>query len=316
MDVEISFCVVNTNGRELLMRCLDAVQATRAELQAQGAASEVLLIDNASDDASVAAVQTRGEKLELIALEERRGKAWCDSQLMARSRGRHCLLLNEDSQLCPGAALALWRSLESDPRAACAVSALRRPDGSPQASAWRFPGVAGALAGALMLGRTFNVQSTGSSVRRVDWGQSAALLVRREAAEEIGWMDTEFFVYSDEVDFQKRLADAGWHTLYVPAALAVHHEQLSTGAAAEARIIEHARGRDRYMRKHHGAAAAFGVRWLVAWTYGLRALAALALPGHDAGRYRAHALAALHPNRGEGLREAAARYNAARAAER
>jgi hypothetical protein len=316
VDVEISFCVVNTNGRELLLRCLDAVRAAREELEAQGAASEVLVIDNASDDASVAAVQTLGEELELIALDERRGKAWCDSELMARSRGRHCLLLNEDSQLCPGAAVALWRALETDARAACAVSALRRPDGSPQASAWRFPGVAGALAGALMLGRAFSVQSTGSSVRRVDWGQSAALLVRREAAEQIGWMDSEFFVYSDEVDFQKRLADAGWHTLYVPAAVAVHHEQLSTGAAAAARIVEHARGRDRYMRKHHGAAAASAVRWLVAWTYSLRALAALALPGHDARRYHAHAVAALHPARGEGLREAAARYNAARAAER
>ncbi len=316
MDVEISFCVVNTNGRELLMRCLDAVAAARAELGAAGAATEVLVIDNASDDASAAAVQTRGEDVELIALDERRGKAWCDSELMARSRGSLCLLLNEDSQLRPGAAVALWRALESDPRAACAVAALRRADGTPQASAWRFPGVGAALAGALMLGRAFNVQSTGGRVRRVDWGQSAALLVRRGAAEQVGWMDPDFFVYSDEVDFQKRLADAGWHTLYVPAAVAIHAEQLSTGSAAASRIVEHARGRDRYMRKHHGATAALAVRWLVAWTYALRALAALVLPGHDARRYRAHARAALHPARGEGLREAAARYNAARAAER
>jgi GT2 family glycosyltransferase len=312
VDVEISFCVVNTNGRELLLRCLDAVRAAREELEAQGAASEVLVIDNASDDASVAAVQTRGEELELIALDERRGKAWCDSELMARSRGRHCLLLNEDSQLCPGAAVALWRALETDARAACAVSALRRPDGSPQASAWRFPGVAGALAGALMLGRAFNVQSTGSSVRRVDWGQSAALLVRREAAEQIGWMDSEFFVYSDEVDFQKRLADAGWHSLYVPAAAAIHHEQLSTDTLPARRIVELARGRDRYMRKHHGPLAAAIVRWLTAWTYGLRALAAIVVPGHDPRRYRADAVAALWPSRGSGLREAASEYNAAR----
>lgn len=298
------------------MRCLDAVAAARAELEAAGAGTEVLVIDNASDDASAAAVQTRGEDVELIALAERRGKAWCDSELMARSGGRLCLLLNEDSQLRPGAAVALWRALQGDPRAACAVPALRRADGTPQASAWRFPGVGAALAGALMLGRAVNVQSTGERVRRVDWGQSAALLVRREAAEQVGWMDPDFFVYSDEVDFQKRLADAGWHTLYVPAAVAIHAEQLSTGPAAVARIVEHARGRDRYMRKHHGAAAAAAVRWLVAWAYALRALAALVLPGHDARRYRAHARAALHPAAGEGLREAAARYNAARAAER
>ena len=84
-----------------------------------------------------------------------------------------------------------------------------------------------------------------------------------------------------------------------------------------ARIVEHARGRDRYMRKHHGAAAAAAVRWLVAWAYALRALAALVLPGHDAAPLpRACRARRCSPPRGEGLREAAARYNAARAAER
>ena len=75
----------------------------------------------------------RGEDIELVALAERRGKALNDSELMERARGRYCLLLNEDSELLPGAAAALYRALEADPRAACAVTALRRPDGTPQA---------------------------------------------------------------------------------------------------------------------------------------------------------------------------------------
>ncbi len=309
MGVEISFCVVNTNGGELLTRCLDAVRAARAELEPS---AEVLVLDNASDDGSAAAVRARAEGIELVELVERRGKALNDSELMARARGRYCLLLNEDSELLPGAAAALYRALEADSRAACAVAALRRPDGARQASAWRFPSVTTALAGALMLARSFTVQSRGERTRRVDWGQSAALAVRREAARAVGWMDPEFFVYSDEVDFQKRLADAGWHSLYVPAAVAIHHEQLSTGALPRQRIVESARGRDRYMRKHHGALAAALVRWLTAWTYGARALAALVLPGHDPRRYLADAVAALWPGRGEGLREVALEYNATR----
>ena len=66
------------------------------------------------------------------------------------------------------------------------------------------------------------------------------------------------------------------------------------------------------MRKHHGPGAARAVRWLTAWTYAVRALAALVLPGHDARRYAAHAVAALWPGRGEGLREAAEALNRAR----
>ena len=149
---------------------------------------------------------------------------------------------------------------------------------------------------------------------RVDWGQSAALLVRREAAAQVGWMDPEFFVYSDEVDFQKRLADAGWHSLYVPAARAIHHEQLATGALPERRIVEHARGRDRYMRKHHGRARGRArARALTAWTYALQALA-----GDRPARPRPARATAPTPRRRCAPRAARAsprrrrRYNAAR----
>jgi N-acetylglucosaminyl-diphospho-decaprenol L-rhamnosyltransferase len=308
VDVEISFCVVNTSGRELLMRCLDAIAAERAALPF---ASEVLVLDNGSDDGSAEAVRGRGEDVELIALEQRRGKSLNDSELMARARGRFCLLLNEDSELLPGATAALLAALAGDGHAACAVAALRRPDGAPQPSAWRFPGVVPAVMAAVGLARA-NVQSTGTLVRRADWGQSCALAVRREAAAAIGWMDPGYFVYGEEVDFQKRLADAGWHTLYVPSAAVIHYEQLSTGALPRRRIVENARGRDRYVRAHEGPLAATLVRLLTAWAYALRALAALVLPGHDPRRYEAHAAAALFPSRGEGLREAAAAYNAAR----
>jgi N-acetylglucosaminyl-diphospho-decaprenol L-rhamnosyltransferase len=135
------------------------------------------------------------------------------------------------------------------------------------------------------------------------------LLVRREAAADVGWLDPAFFVYSDEVDFCRRLRDAGWSVLYVPAARAIHHEQLSTDRVPERRIVELARNRDLYMRKHHSAPAALAVRGLTAWAYAVRAAAALLLPGHSARRYWRHVTATLAPSRGEGLAEAAAEFN-------
>jgi hypothetical protein len=123
-------------------------------------------------------------------------------------------------------------------------------------------------------------------------------------------MDPAFFVYSDEVDFQKRLRKLGWHALHVPGAVAIHHEQLSTGVLPERRIVELSRNRDLYVRKHHSRASAAAVRWLTAWTYMARAIAAVFLPGHDPRRYARHVSATLHPERGLGLREAAALRNA------
>jgi N-acetylglucosaminyl-diphospho-decaprenol L-rhamnosyltransferase len=304
--VELSFCVVNTSQRELLARGLDAIARERESLPF---ATEALVLDNGSRDGSALVAREHPAVDETIALDRRRGKALNDSELLRRAQGRYALLLNEDSELRPGATLALWQALQEHPRAACAGARLLRPDGRGQACAWRFPTVLTALAGALMLHRVYTVQSNGARTREVDWCQSSALLVRREAAEQVDYLDPDFFVYSDEVDFARRLRDAGWLSLYVPQAVAVHHEQLSTGAVPERRIVEMARNRDLYMRKHHSSGAARAVRWLTAWSYAVRALAALALPEHSARRYWRHVTATLRPQRGEGLREAAEEYN-------
>jgi len=307
--VELSYCVVNTEQRELLVRCLDAIAAEQLTLPF---ATEVLVLDNASGDGSAGAARNHPATTQLFALTRRGGKGENDSELLRAARGRFCLLLNEDSELRPGATAALHAALCERPDAGAAGARLLRPDGRRQPSAWRFPTPATAFVGALFLHRRYTVQSAGESTRDVDWAQSAALLVRREAAEQIGWFDPAFFVYSDEVDFCKRLRDAGHRTLYVPAASAVHHEQLSTGPIPERRIVELSRNRDLYMRKHHSRAAAWTVRLLTAFTYALRAAAALALPRHDARRYWRHVTATLYPARGEGLREAATEHNRGR----
>jgi N-acetylglucosaminyl-diphospho-decaprenol L-rhamnosyltransferase len=296
----LSYCVVNTNGREYLLACLAAIERTHP----QEVEREILVLDNASDDGSAEAVRELGSDIRLIALERRTGKAENDSTLMREAQGRYCLLLNEDSELRPGAAGALIEALEADPKAATATPQLLDSDGHPVPSAWRFPGVRTAAVGALFLHRRLTVQSKGSETRRVDWAQSSALMVRREAAAAVDYMDLAFFVYYDECDFAKRLAETGWHSLFVPGAEAVHHDQLSTDLAKGLpRIVEFHRNRDLYMRKHHGPAAALAVRVLTAWSYALRALAATVRPSRSPRIMWAHTRQALFPGRGESLHD-------------
>jgi GT2 family glycosyltransferase len=307
---DISVCIVSTNGREDLLRCLDSVFR-----HPPSGEFEVLALDNGSTDGTAAAVEERfGDRVEVIALPDRRGKADNDSALMSRARGRWCLLLNEDSELTPGAADALRDALLRDPRAAVAGARLVSPGGAPQPSAWRFPGVRPALAGAVFAHRRLTVQSRGELTGEVDWVQSAGMLVRRDAFEQVGPLDPAFFVYSDEVDWQRRAHDAGWSVLYVPAATIMHREQLSGDTGSRRRIVEFARNRDAYVRKHHGRLAALVVRTLTAWSYAVRALAAVVLPGHSARRYAWHAYHSLFPGKGEGLREAADELNRNRGA--
>lgn len=302
----VSYCVVNTNGRELLLRCLDAIERTTPpDLE-----HEILVLDNASDDGSAEAVRQLGRDIRLIELDRREGKAANDSRLLQEARGEFGLLLNEDSELRPGAVAALLGALESDRNAAVAGAQLLAPDGGEVPCAWRLPSAETVLAGAFFMHRRVTVESGGEGIRPVGWVQSSAMMVRRDAAEHVGWFDHDFFVYSDETDFCKRLWDARWKVLYVPSARAVHDDQMAQDVSgAERRIVEYHRNRDRYLRKHLGPVEAVLMRPLLAWPYLLRAAAALVLPGHPARRYWLHARQALFPGRGEGIREAAEAYN-------
>jgi GT2 family glycosyltransferase len=315
MSVRLSYCVVNTGARELLLSCLEAIEATAPPQIAPGE-REVLVLDNASGDGSAEAVRERFPQAQVIALHRRTGKAENDSTLLRKASGEYCLLLNEDSELRPGAVEALIDALDAVPGAAVAGAQLLNPDGSRSPCAWRLPGWGTALAGAVFLHGPLTVQSRGEATREAGWVQSSAMLVRREAAVEVGYLDPEFFVYSDETDFEKRLRDAGHTVLYVPAAEAIHHDQLASDEeGARRRIVEFHRNRDLYLRKHKGRAAAGLMRPLHAFPYLLRALAATILPGHRPSRYLFHARRAMRPAAaGEGIREAAAAYNSAAAA--
>ena len=123
----LSYCVVNTNGREYLLACLRAIEATHPE----GVEREVLVLDNASTDGSAAAVRALGGEIELIERQRPTGKSENDSTLLQRARGRYCLLLNEDSELRPGAAAALIAGARRRPAGGGGDPAAARLRGRP-----------------------------------------------------------------------------------------------------------------------------------------------------------------------------------------
>jgi N-acetylglucosaminyl-diphospho-decaprenol L-rhamnosyltransferase len=202
--VELSYCVVNTDRRQLLGYCLDAIARERAAVPFE---TEALVLDNASHDGSGDAARAHPVTTELIERSGRRDNAENATELLRRARGRFCLLLDEDSELEPGATAALHAALAAAGDAAAACATLVWPDGAEQPSAWRFP----------RRWRRTAPMSRGRRIRAVDWAPASALLVRREAAERVGWLD------SGAMEFCRRLHDAGWRVLYVPEARAVAH---------------------------------------------------------------------------------------------
>jgi N-acetylglucosaminyl-diphospho-decaprenol L-rhamnosyltransferase len=310
--MELSYCVVNTNGRDLLLECLRSIRRTHPE----EVEAEILVLDNASDDGSTEAVEREFPEVRLIRGDRRAGLAENNTRILREAQGRFCLLLNEDSELLDGAVEELLTALRDDPRAAVAGAQLLDPNGDSIACAWRFPSLGTAAAQATLLHRRLVTQSHGGGgpPREVGWIQSCTMLVRRDVAESVGYLDTDFFVYSEEVDFQRRMHDSGWRILHVPQAHAIHHEQLATdrSAGGRRRIVQFHRGRDLYMQKHHSRPVVLLSRLLWSLSYVPRAIAAYFMANHDPGTYWLHARQALRPGRGEGMREGAEAYNAER----
>ena len=298
--------MVNTGGRDYLLDCLAAIERTHPD----GVEHEVLVLDNASGDGSAEAVRERHPEVRLFALDRREGKADNDSRLLEAARGRYCLLLNEDSELRDGAvarcsmpsramparpppARSSSPARASPPRArgACRTSRGRSLPPSSCTSAW---------------------PCRARAARCVRWAgcSRAPCWCAVRPPSRSGWLDGDFFVYSDETDFCRRLRDAGWRILFVPGARAVHHDQLGTDSAAmRRRIVEFHRNRDLYFRKHgmHLTRLVWKACWT--WAYLVRAAAAAVLPGRDPRRYLLHARQELMPGRGEGIREAAEAHN-------
>ena len=125
--MDLSYCIVNTNGGELLKKCLDAIEQWTPE----GVSYETLLLDNASDDGSPEYAVGR-EHVRLIQLARREGKAANDSQLLREAKGEFASLLNEDSEITEGSVAAMIEALRADGDDAAAGAVLMHGDGVDQ----------------------------------------------------------------------------------------------------------------------------------------------------------------------------------------
>jgi N-acetylglucosaminyl-diphospho-decaprenol L-rhamnosyltransferase len=244
---DLSVSIVNTNSRALLLACLDSLAGTDPE---------IVVLDNASEDGSADAVRERCPNVRVIAQSHRAGFGANHNTVIRATTGRYVYVLNEDTTAGDWGFEALKAYLDDHPRVAALGPRLVYPNGRLQDSAWRFPTPFVSTVSLATLGRLGVTQSRGDEPRAVDWVMGAAVMLRREALDEVGLFDESFFLYSEEVDLQARLHRAGWEVHYFPRVSVVHHESQFSAEIPERRINEMWRSRHRYWRKHHSGAGA------------------------------------------------------------
>jgi GT2 family glycosyltransferase len=300
---DLSVSIVNTNSRELLLACLDSLAGATTD-------AEVVVLDNASEDGSADAVRERFPDVHVIPQNFRAGFGENHNTVIRATSGRYVYVLNEDTTSEDWGFDRLVAHLDANPRVAALGPELVYPGGRRQDSAWRFPTPFVSTLALPTLGKLGIKQSHGGATREVDWVMGAALLLRRDALDEVGLFDEEFFLYSEEVDLQLRLRRAGWKVEYFPEVSVVHHESQFSAGIPERRINEMWRSRHRYWRKHHSAAGARIAAVSTGAQYAARA-ALSPLAGADrsvTSRMLLHARDAWRV-RGPGLRELADDWN-------
>jgi N-acetylglucosaminyl-diphospho-decaprenol L-rhamnosyltransferase len=227
----LAIVLVTYNSREHLHQFLPGQLAVASEL-----GLPVVVIDNGSKDGSADLVREWADgapKISVLANPLNRGYAAAVNQAFAVVPGHDVFLMNPDIELGDPAELtSLIEVLAGNPRAGVVAPRLLNSDGSLQASARRFPDIL-AMAGHSSVARRFAVTRRASErylavpdgsngPSRVEWAIGAAMLIRREAYEDVGGFDERFFLYLEDTDFCLRCADAGWETWYVPS-VALRH---------------------------------------------------------------------------------------------
>ena len=298
---DLSVSIVNTNSRALLLACLESLAGTDAE---------IVVLDNASEDGSADAARERFPDVRVIAQAHRAGFGANHNTVIRATTGRYVYVLNEDTTAGDWGFEALTAYLDDHPRVAALGPRIVYPDGRLQDSAWRFPTPLVSTVSLATLGRLGVTQSRGDAPCAVDWVTGAAVVLRREALDEVGLFDEDFFLYSEEVDLQARLHRAGWDVHYFPGVSVVHHESQFSADIPERRINEMWRSRHRYWQKHHSGAGARIAALATGAQYATRA-AVSPIVGRDpavGARMRLHARDSWRVT-GPGLRELADEWN-------
>ena len=255
-DALISVIVVSFNTREHLRRCLSTL------FEHQGSSAfEVIVVDNASPDDSAAMVAIEFPVVQLVRNPTNSGFAVAANQGMRRARGDVIVLLNPDSELRSDAFSAPADFLRSNRDVGALGIKVLDPDGTLQLSVRRFPGLEAALFNRYSLftrlfpnnrfsRRYLMTDWDHDSLSDVDWVSGACLMTTRATLDRVGDLDEGYFWGFEDVDFCKRLHEAGLRVVYFPQASVVHAIGASARTVPARALIARHRGMWRYYSRH------------------------------------------------------------------
>lgn len=240
--MDLSIIIVSFNTKNLLLDCIQSIQK-----YTKGVSYEIVVVDNASIDGSVEAVdETSGVKV--IRNKKNEGFARANNQGTERALGRYILFLNSDTKLQEDSLTRMVSFMDKNNQAGVVSCKLLNSDGSTQASGGNFPTLLRIFLWATFLddipfvsrslgayhlhaGASFMAKSDDWEHQQ-DWVSGAVFLVRAEIVKSIGGFNEDFFMYGEDVEYCFRIKKAGWGIWYIPQTSILHIGSASSGGRA------------------------------------------------------------------------------------
>ena len=276
--MNLSIIIVNWNGLAVLEKCLDSINRNRDVLEL-----EVIVVDNASTDGSPRLLKDKFAWVKLLENSNNLGFSAATNQGLRVAAGPYFLLLNNDTEVLPGALTELVNYLEENRDIGAVGGMLLYADGTPQLSYGYFPNTYALLARYLLCDVTpqdnklinelkiiqpsiiqeaMNLGCTPKQwdyPKEVGYVSGACLMTRREVLDRVGYLDESFFAYFEDTDWCLRVKQKGWRVVFCSYGRVVHHLSTSFQATGQKESF-FLRSMLIYITKHFGREAAIEAR--------------------------------------------------------
>ena len=255
--MHLSIIIVNYNTKDLTLQCLKSVY----ENIPSALEVEVFLVDNASTDGSIEAINKSFPQVQLIVNESNLGFSAANNRAIKKADGKYILLLNSDTVIFPDTLSTMLDYMERHPEVGAAGCKVVLPDGRLDKACKRsFPTPSNALFHALQLHKLFpNSEKFGAynltylpedQISDVECLVGAFMMVRKTTIDEIGLLDETFFMYGEDIDWCYRIKQAGWRITYYPKTRIIHYKGSSAKKKRWSMLWEFHRAMLIYYNKH------------------------------------------------------------------
>lgn len=237
---DLSIIIISYNTAELLDECLESVEKFKPKKYSY----EVIVVDNASSDNSVEMVKKNHKSVHVIENKENFGFSKANNIGIKNSQGKYILFLNSDTVMHEHTLDTVLDFMESNKKTGAATCKVVMLNGKIDDASHRgFPTPWNAIAHFTYLSKIFPKSKIFSGyqmgwedltkIHKIDVLAGAFMMVRKEAGEEVGWWDEDYFWYGEDIDFCYNLKQKGWEIYYLPQVSILHYKGASGGIKKE-----------------------------------------------------------------------------------